>query len=264
MESWNSALCSDRVIRDKIQEHRGGYFVTYCPADRGQWLAIVSLSYQEEIDFAEIKNAMERELKYWLQRFSVPLMVSSFDVRGSVIYFDGGSRKSHLTGYVDPKTGEIVQRWGIFKDDEFPSEQKEAGYLERAYRDVPFRLQDDVRRKVRREARIRGRVIRTIVFFYAGGALLFEIVALGVEWLGHTLAAISIATGLYKLAKAMGWLKPSERDQEEAEKERKMAHYYYHCERNPEGFNRLKIENFERDAIERTQKESEELQRRRN
>ena len=32
---------------------------------------------------------------------------------------------------------------------------------------------------------------------------------------------------------------------EKAEKKRKMDHYYYHCERNPEGFMRLKFENFD-------------------
>ena len=33
-----------------------------------------------------------------------------------------------------------------------------------------------------------------------------------------------------------------------AEKERRMAHYFYHCERNPEGFARLRAENFDRDV----------------
>lgn len=31
---------------------------------------------------------------------------------------------------------------------------------------------------------------------------------------------------------------------EKMEKERKMKHYYYHCEKNPDAFNRPKIENF--------------------
>ena len=38
-----------------------------------------------------------------------------------------------------------------------------------------------------------------------------------------------------------------------------MNHYFYHCERNPEGFMRLKVENFEREAKERTLKEVEAL-----
>jgi hypothetical protein len=54
----------------------------------------------------------------------------------------------------------------------------------------------------------------------------------------------------------------SKRDDEKAEKEQKMAHYFYHCEQNPEGFSRLKIENFKVEAIENTRKESEEIRKR--
>ena len=59
----------------------------------------------------------------------------------------------------------------------------------------------------------------------------------------------------------MGWLKPSRRDKEKAKKELKMGHYYYHCERNPEAFNRLKCENFERDAVVKTRNEAEAIRK---
>lgn len=251
-----------KVFRDKIREHRGNYFVTYNPADGSEWLASISLSFPElNVDLVEVKGAMEWELKHWLNRFAVPLMVSAFDAKDSVIRFSEEPYESHLTGYVDPGSGKIAHRWGLFENGEFPSKQKDARYLARVYHSVPFRLQEDVREKVRREARNRGRVIWTIVFFYAGSAVLIEIVALGVEKLGHALATISIAVGLYKLGKTMGWLKLSKREKEKAEKERKMAHYFYHCERNPDGFNRLKVENFEREAIEHTRKESEDIRK---
>lgn len=148
---------------------------------------------------------------------------------------------------------------GTFKEDELPSEQKDVGYLERVYKDVPFRLQEEVRQKAQREARTTGKVIRLIVFLTVVVPVLIEVVSLGVTWLGHLLAGISISAGLYKIGKAMGWLKPTKRDKEKDEKEQKMGHYFYHCERNPEAFNRLKCENFEREAIEQTRKESEAI-----
>jgi hypothetical protein len=37
---------------------------------------------------------------------------------------------------------------------------------------------------------------------------------------------------------------------ERQEKELKMRHYYYHCDRNPDGFARLKAENFAKDYPE--------------
>lgn len=250
------------VFRDKIQEHRGSYFVIYSPADGDSWLATVSLVFPEvTVDVSEVRWAMEQELAYWLNRFSVPLMVSAFDAKDSVIRFSDEPYESHLMGYIDPHTGGLVQKWGLLEEDEMPFEQKDVGYLEHVYQSVPFRIQENVREEARREARVRGRVIRVIVFFYVGSAVLIELVALGVNWLGHVLAAVSIATGSYKLGKAMGWLKPTKRDKEKSEKEQKMGHYYYHCERNPEAFNRLKCENFERDAIEQTRNESETIRK---
>jgi hypothetical protein len=258
MKPSGSDVSNQKVFRDNIKEHRGSYFVIYKPADVNSSLALVSLVFLEtNVEVTVVRRVMEQELKHWLNRFAVPVMVSAFDAKDSVIRFSDEPYESHLMGYIEPHNGVLVQKWGLFEEDEMPSEQKDIGYLERVYQGVPFRLQEKVREKVRREARVRGRVIRVIVFFYAGSAVLIELVALGVNWLGHVLAAVSIATGTYKLGKAMGWLKPTKRDKEKAEKEQKMGHYYYHCERNPETFNRLKCENFERDAIEQARNESE-------
>jgi hypothetical protein len=59
----------------------------------------------------------------------------------------------------------------------------------------------------------------------------------------------------------LGWIKPSQREKQKAEKDLKMQHYFYHGELNPDGFNRLKIENFDREAIERTHKEADALRK---
>lgn len=59
----------------------------------------------------------------------------------------------------------------------------------------------------------------------------------------------------------MGWLKPTQREKEKAEKDLRMEHYFYHCEQNPEGFIRLKNENFEREAITRTHVEADALRK---
>ena len=89
--------------------------------------------------------------------------------------------------------------------------------------------------------------------------LVIEIVSLGVNWVGWIVSGVSICTGLYKAAKVFGLRKPTRRERAEAEKERKMQHYFYHCERNPKGFAQLKVENFGQDAIHRTAKEVELL-----
>jgi len=202
---------------------------------------------------------MERELQSWLSRFRVPVMVSSYDAKDDLIQVAPEFSQSHLAGYVDPQTGQIIQQWGFPKADELPSEQMDAAYLVRVYEGVPFRLQEVIRQNALRENRMLGRGARIALFLMVGVPVLIEMVSLGVTWLGHVLAGISISVGLYKLGKAVGWLRPTQRDKKKAEKDLRMKHYFYHCEQNPEGFNRLKIENLEREAIRRTHEEADAL-----
>ena len=82
---------------------------------------------------------------------------------------------------------------------------------------------------------------------------------LGSEWLAIAVLLYSLWQA-FRTARKLFWrVEPSKSEKEKAEKELKMRHYFYHCERNPEGFTRLKIENFEREAKERTLKEVEAL-----
>lgn len=251
-----------KVFRDRIKEDRGEYYVIYYPADVRMPFANIQVVFPHDgFDAQAVARAMEQELEEWLRRYPAPAMVSAFNAKEDLIRLSDESDKSHLMGYIDSLTGKTIRRWGLFQDKELPSEQMDSGYLERVYENIPFRLQEDVRKKVLHEVRVTGRVIRLIVFFVFVVPVLIEIISLGVDWLGHILAGISISAGIYKAAKAMGWLKPSQREKQEAEKSLKMSHYFYHCEQNPEGFDRLKIENFEREAIERTQKEAEALRK---
>jgi len=61
--------------------------------------------------------------------------------------------------------------------------------------------------------------------------------------------------------KMLAYVGRSEREKHKDAEELRMQHHHYHCERNPEGFMRLKAENFERDAREETHRETDELKR---
>ena len=255
-----------QVYRDELKEHRGEYYVTYQPADSRYNFANVGLVFHDrQPSENDIRGLMEKELRICLTRFPIPVMVSSFDVRESLIDLADDRRGSHLMGYIDPKNGSLVEKWGLLENNALPAAHMTAEHLEEAYREVPFRRREDVVRAVdedNRKVRAGLRIFRAFFIFVAVIPVAIELISFGVSWLGYLFQAVSISTGSYKIAKAAGWIKKSKSATDEAEKKRKMEHYYYHCERNPEAFLRLKCENFEREAKERTAKEAAEIARR--
>jgi hypothetical protein len=214
------------------------------------------------VDVEIVKLVMVQELESWLKQYPIPTMVTAFDAKDDVLYVSSKQNESHLIGYVDQQTGKIVKHWRLLGNNELPAEQMKETYAAHIYERLPFRRQEDVRLEAYRNARSTGRAIRIIVFLVVGVPVLIEIVSTGVDWIRYALSGISISVGLYKLGKAMGWIKPSKREQIKTEKNLKMEHYFYHCEKNPDAFNRLKIENFERGTIERTNEEEKEILKR--
>ena len=59
----------------------------------------------------------------------------------------------------------------------------------------------------------------------------------------------------------MQWRKPTKRESADAAMEAKTKHYFYHCERDPAAFERLKVGNLRRHIIEATRKEAAEIQK---
>lgn len=250
----------ENVFRDAIKKHRGKYYVEYKPAIWCSPLATVNLTFPQPIADVEIvRNAMEQELECWLNQYPVPVMITAWDAKDDIVHVSSKDDESHLFGYVNQHTGQIVKLWKLPGSNELPKEQMKEEYFSLVYEGLPFRRQVDVQHKALREAVTTGRTIRFIVLLVVGVPLLIQVVALGMDWIGYVLSGISISVGLYKLCKVMGWVKPSKREILEAEKNNKMGHYYYHCEKNPDAFNQLKIENFEREAIERTHREAEAI-----
>jgi hypothetical protein len=249
------------VFREKLKEHRGRYFVTYQPAGSRQKFAVLNLVLLNgDSDCTAMATTMERELEYWLQRFPVPTLVSSFDLKDDLIDLSACRETSQLMGFIS-SAGIVTKRWKILPENELPSELISTEYLNRIYAAVPSRSADEVRKQSRFEARMFKRAATVIVALVVVVPLAIKSLSFGIAWIGYVFAGASILVGMYRAAKMFGWIKPSERQKSAAEKRQKMEHYFYHCERNPEGFMRLKIENFERETIKENIAEARAIQK---
>ena len=250
-----------RVFREKLKEHRGRYFVTYQPADSRQKFSVLNLVFLNgDLDCTRVATVMERELQYWLQRFSVVTLVSAFDLKDDLIDLSACRQTSHLMGFIS-SAGAVTKQWKIIPESELPPELISTDYLNRIYATVPSRSADDVRSQSRLEAKMLKRAATVILVFIIIAPLAIAVLSLGITWIGYVFAGASILAGLFKAAKTFGWVKPSEREKRAAEKRQKMEHYFYHCERNPEAFMRLKVENLQRETIEENIAEAREIEK---
>jgi hypothetical protein len=99
--------------------------------------------------------------------------------------------------------------------------------------------------QIKRKWRNRALTIKGFVLFgWVLIPLFIAIVGFANFWVGLLLFIISLAKIAVEYVKLFGnadkWI-PGHK--ERMEKERKMKHYYYHCEKNPDGFRKIFIEN---------------------
>ena len=243
-----------------LKEDRGWYFVEYYPPISGDRFATLQLVIPGEARSEDIANSMEAELKHWLRRFPIPIMASAFDGKGDLLPLDGIRECNHLIGYLNERE-DVIAVWRLLKNEELPARALDRAYLKDVYSNIPFKT----KRQLREEANEHGKRLRVgwiIVFVWA--VVVPAAVAI-LEWWSNWLGAVVLIYSLWKaVEKALRltgkWPKSKAELEKEAEEVR-ARHHHYHCERNPEGFQRLKAENFERWEKERINEEAQALKR---
>lgn len=238
------------VFFEQIKEPREGYFVEYSPPGGEMRFAWLTLVFHKGTMPDHARKAMEHEANVWTQRYPVPVMVFSCDEKGDTVELSQAKGKNNLIAW-RCSDGRIEQHWELLEDEDIPDVALSVDYLLKTYESVPYRTAEEVRQQADASWTERGKELRigfTIIFCWA------VVVPAGVAVLGWTSPAIGFLVTAYALGKAarqaglmLGWFKPSSRERAKREKEQQMRHYYYHCERNPEGFRRLVSDNFEQD-----------------
>ena len=206
---------------------------------------------------------MENELRHWLSRYPVPLMIWAWDSKEDMIRPDGKGGNC-LVGWIDPAAGGVRHSWNIDDLTEFLNAAPSVPDWRAIYVDVAVRTDTEVKADAMRklvERRKQVRILKIILLLWVAvlPATWAILEFLGPQWLG----VVVLAYGLWKAWRAgmkiWGLTKSSPKEEEKAERQRKMDYYFYHCERNPDGFARLKLENFEKDAGERVRAEAAAL-----
>lgn len=258
----NAAPEKENLFFEATKEDRGWYFVEYSPPISGYQFATLTLVvFKTGRVCKDIATTMEAELVIWLERYPIPIMVSAFDDTGSVIGLSSYRPCDHLIGYIDASTNRVVQEWRLLANDELPRDALNASYLRKIYAGIPFKTKQQLQTQTLEKVK-QLRLGWWIVFIWAA------VVPAGIavlewwsDWLGWAVLAYSLYKAVEKALRLLGkWPKSTGELQREAE-EARMRHHHYHCERNPEGFERLKLENFKREGREDIQNEAQALRR---
>ena len=243
-----------------LQEIRGWYFVEYHPPVSDYKFS--NLSLVVTIDNAhekDVVDAMEKELKYWLNRYPIPLFVSAFDNSGSLLHSPSKIRGcDHLTGFFDTN-GKICLFWRLLKDKEIPNIALNKDYVDNLFSNLDYKTTAEL--NAEREKRRREIKLGSFLFF-----VWLVVVPLLIAVLEFYSSWLSIAALIYSFYKAFQtglelrgkWPKSKRKKDQEIEARLK-AHYYYHCQMNPEGFKRLMLENLDKMSKDEIAKEAKAL-----
>lgn len=248
-----------------VKEHRGWYFVEYYPL-HDDWLSLLDVVALGAQPHERVAVAMEAEARRWIARYPSPLMVSAFDDAGELISMEGVRDCDHVVAYPDAASRELHLEWRLIPETDVQGKLVTDDERLLVFADVPHGYTSVGARE--REFRAFARSVRTgrrlvlvwlivwLAVIPAGWAILEWA---GPSWLGLVVLVYSLSKAAQQLLKLVGVWKPSRREQQSNEKRKRMEEYFEECERNPEGFARLKLENLEREAREQTRKEAREL-----
>lgn len=255
----NQDTHEEHIYFNSIKEKREGYFVSYRP---GREVASLSLTFVEKIPSQkDIKRLMIYELKIWITKYPIHTLVHAYNDKESSIYI-GDLFETSLSGWIDNESGKFRYTWKMYKGP-LNSNRRTNAELVQLFSGIPYRTQSQINEKmdIAIKERILGRnVFRYIYFLWLGVIPLIW----GISQFFGPQFLTTIAT-IYCVWKfIISFIKTFfpdvwKEEPTDSEKIRLKDHYYYHCQLNPEGFDRLKSENFEKEQKQKIQKKYDQL-----
>lgn len=247
----------NKIYFSTVEEKRDKYFVEYYPPSHGTPFASLSITFLEALTHQETVEVMENEAVIWLKRYPIAIMISAFDDAGDLIYLQDVKAESHLICFYNPTKTNIQFHWTLLKNEEMPKDALDIKYLLKVYESLNRKTSAELKL----EAAVSMKQLRlgtNIIIFWT---VILPAIVLVLEFFSpQWLAALVLVYGLFKAL--IQWLKMTGRWKKSAKEiakdaqDLRMRHHHYHCEQNPEGFLRLKHENFQKESKEQIKKEA--------
>lgn len=200
---------------------------------------------------------MENEAVIWLKRYPIAIMISAFDDAGDLISLQDVKAESHLICFYNPTKTDINFHWALLKNEEMPKDALDINYLLKVYESLNRKTSAELKSETATSMK-QLRLGTNIIIFWA--VILPAIVLVfSPQWLAALVLVYGLCKALIQWLKMTGKWKKSAKEIAKDAEDLRMKHHHYHCERNPEGFLRLKHENFQKESKEQVKKDAESI-----
>jgi len=248
----------DKIYFSTVKEKRDEYFVEYYPPSHDSTFASLNITFLKFFTHSDVVVVMESEAAIWLERYPIAIMISAFDDAGDLIYLEDVKPESHLICFYNPTKTIIELHWALLKDEMMPKDAKDVNYLLKVYKSLDRKTSTELKA----EASVRLKQLRlgtNLIIFWAVilPAIVLILEFFSPQWVAILVLAYGLLKAVIQWLKMTGRWKKSVKEIAKDADDLRMRHHHYHCERNPDGFLRLKVENFDRESREQVKKEAE-------
>lgn len=239
---------------------REKYFVEYYPPRYQTRFATLSITFLDPLPHQNIINVMEEEAVTWLKRYPVAIMIFAYDDAGDSVYLKDLKPENYLICFYNSSKTNIEFHWRLLKDEELPEDALDVEYLLQMYKTLDRKTSADLKLEAELNAkklRLGFNVIIFITVILPGIVLVLEFFS--PQWVAALVLVYGLCNALIQWLKITGKWKKSAKELAKDAEDLRIRHHHYHCERNPEGFLRLKVENFKKENKEQVKKEAESI-----
>lgn len=237
-----------------LKEDRDWYYVEYVPPNEECFFSSIHLVVVKPKGLADIAEAMEAEAKAWVARYNMSSMVTAFNAEEETYDLTKVRSNKYLLAWID--SNQIALGWSLNWPDTVSKVKLTPHQLEETFFDIPFKTGFEIQKQARRNL-YRLKVGWWVVFVWA---VVVPLLVAVVEWwsdlLGYLVLGYAFFKAFMEALRLTEGIPKSEKQRAKEAEELRMQHHHYHCERNPEAFNKLKAENLGLALKEATNKEA--------
>lgn len=250
-------MTRDWVRYETIEIDKNGYYVKYEPIFTGQNLAVLAVSFYDEIAVPKAIKTLEAEFNYWVNKYPTPLMVLPSNKTGAALNIKSVTGNEYILGY--PGTNNIVMKWKAVPDEEYSNFVYSKESLANIYKGLNFKTSEDAKKVIAKKIKDNKKLIIIMLLWFSVIPALIAIFGWANPYVSTLALIYSLWIAFKKGGEITGHIKPSAAERKKMEEEQEKEHHHYHCKQNPDGFLRLKLENFTKDEDEELGSKIEKL-----